>query len=86
MLWSQGNSSHKSSLHKAPWVSCLGKAWGCAPHLLIISLLVCTQGEQGLPGVSGDPGFQGDKVILSNTSSPTSTLILLVIVIFGLLS
>lgn len=86
MLWSQGCSGHKSSLHKAPWVSCLGKAWGCAPHLLIISLLVCTQGEQGLPGVSGDPGFQGDKVILSDTSSHTSTLILLVIVVFGFLS
>lgn len=54
-----------------------GKAPGLHVPLLITSLLVCTQGEQGFPGVSGDPGFQGDKVILSDASSPTSTLILL---------
>lgn len=60
-----------NSLHKAPWgpLSRVGWGWGEEASwlygpLLIISLPLCTQGEQGVPGVSGDPGFQGDKVIV----------------------
>lgn len=70
-------AGHNSSLHRAAQALLFGESSWVACPLLITSLLVCTQGEQGIPGVSGDPGFQGDKVILSDASSPTSVPIVL---------